>query len=251
MTEVNQYKIWCTTDTKWEYVWGTTTPTTCPTNTAHTVDTNSVAIHKTIGEPFVTVKEEEVPTGGHFRAETIHITAGNYEDKSVDFIWPIPISVLSIIVHPTSGMEGDDITVRVAPDTTVGVLTATGATGANVLDVSSTVTDNIKVGYHACLAGHTGAIADLGRVTDVNAAQGQITTEFPVTGWDFAPALTAVVQNVYMMHHHEIPTSAIPFPVGNSKIGASYIPANTTVRATYHNSSTGTKDFVATVEYLY
>jgi len=251
MTEVNQYKIYCTSDSKWECVWGTDPPTTCPTNTAHTVDANSVSIVKTIGDPIITVKEEETPTGGHFAAETIVIDAGNFETKVQDIFWPIPINVLEIIVHPTIGMDNDTISVDIAPNTTVGVLTATGATGATVLNVSSTVTDNIEIGFHCCLAGHTGAMAMLGRVLNVDGPNGQITTEFPITEWDFAPSLTAVQQDIYMMYKHELPVSAVPFHVGGSKIGASYIPANTTIRCTYNNSSTGAKHFVATVEYLY
>jgi hypothetical protein len=251
MTEVHQYKIYCSTDAQWEYVWGTSSPTKCPTNTAHSVDLNSVAIHKTIGEPIVTVKEEDIPTGGHFAAETIVIDAGNFEDKIHDVSWPIPISVLEIIVHPTTGMENDTVSVDIAPNTTVGVLTATGATGATQLYVSSTVTDNIEIGYHCCLAGHTGAMANLGRVLSVNGASGYITTEFPVTTHDYAPGITAVQQDIYMMYNHELPVSNMPFHIGGSKIGASYIPANTTIRCVYHNSSTGSKHFVATVEYLY
>jgi hypothetical protein len=252
MTEVNQYKIYCTTDSKWEYMWGVTPPTTCPTNTAHSVDLSSVSVAYVVEEKTVVIQEEETPTGGHFAAETIVIDAGNFETKVQDLSWPIPINVLEIIVHPTSGMENDTISVDIAPNTTVGVLTATGATGTTQHYVSSTVTDNIKVGYHCCLAGHTGAMAMLGRVLEVNSASGYISTEFAISGpHDFAPALTAVQQDIFMMYEHELPVSAVPFPVGGSKIGSSYIPANTTIRCTYKNSSTGSKHFVATVEYLY
>ena len=251
MTEVNEYKIYCNTDSKWEYMWGVTPPTTCPTNTAHSVDLSSVSVAHVVAEKIVIIQEEEVPTGGHFGAETIIIDAGNFETKVKDVSWPIPISVLEIIVHPTTGMENDTISVDIAPNTTVGVLTATGATGATVHSVSSTVTDNIKVGYYACLAGHTGATAMLGRVLNVNGASGYITTEFPITVHDYAPTLTAVQQDIFMMHEHELPVSSVPFPIGGSKIGGSYIPANTTIRCTYVNSSTGSKHFVASVEYLY
>ena len=40
----HKYRIWCTTDSKGEYVIASAVPTTCPTNGGHTVDTSSVVI---------------------------------------------------------------------------------------------------------------------------------------------------------------------------------------------------------------
>jgi len=47
MSVLNKYQIWCETDLKYEYVWkaeGEDVPTSCPTNTAHTVDSSKTAI---------------------------------------------------------------------------------------------------------------------------------------------------------------------------------------------------------------
>jgi len=41
---INKYRIYCTTDNKWEYIWDTSAPTTCPVNGVHTVNANSVSI---------------------------------------------------------------------------------------------------------------------------------------------------------------------------------------------------------------
>ncbi len=43
MVLITKYRIYCTTDSKWEYIWNTTSPTTCPTNGGHIVNANSVS----------------------------------------------------------------------------------------------------------------------------------------------------------------------------------------------------------------
>jgi len=42
MTTINKYKIYCTTESQYRYIWDTVAPTTCPFNNAHTVNTDSV-----------------------------------------------------------------------------------------------------------------------------------------------------------------------------------------------------------------
>ena len=45
---VYYYKLYCETDSKWEYVWSETPPTQCPTNTAHTIDADSAVNEKKV-----------------------------------------------------------------------------------------------------------------------------------------------------------------------------------------------------------
>ena len=37
------YRIYCETDSKWEYLWSNSEPTTCPTNAGHSVNSNSIS----------------------------------------------------------------------------------------------------------------------------------------------------------------------------------------------------------------
>ena len=53
MAIINKWRIRCLTDNTYEYVWlpdGDPAPTTCPTNTAHSVNAPSAAIVETTGE---------------------------------------------------------------------------------------------------------------------------------------------------------------------------------------------------------
>ncbi len=42
-TQLKKWKIYCSTDSKYEYIWQTSSPTTCPINGGHSVDTNRVS----------------------------------------------------------------------------------------------------------------------------------------------------------------------------------------------------------------
>jgi len=42
-TIINKYRIFCSTDNVWRYVWSNTPPTTCPDNVGHSVNSNSVS----------------------------------------------------------------------------------------------------------------------------------------------------------------------------------------------------------------
>ena len=54
MTSLVNYRLWCTTDSSYEYVWQDSeagAPTTCPTDTQHTIDTDQTSIIETLSSP--------------------------------------------------------------------------------------------------------------------------------------------------------------------------------------------------------
>ena len=58
MSTVYKYRIHCVTDNTQEFIWSESTPTACPTNTAHTIDTDSIVIIETREQNVFEVKEE-------------------------------------------------------------------------------------------------------------------------------------------------------------------------------------------------
>lgn len=81
-----QYRIWCLEDSKWEYVWlqeGSPLPATCPTNTAHEVNDDSVSIVNIVDSALSTddqgsVKITESPRSGSRKTIISH----NFCDKT-------------------------------------------------------------------------------------------------------------------------------------------------------------------------
>jgi hypothetical protein len=66
---INQYKVWCDTDSKWEYVWLEDTPTVCPFNAGHAIDTGKTAIMQSTQTTQVELTNVGTTTSEHLKVE--------------------------------------------------------------------------------------------------------------------------------------------------------------------------------------
>lgn len=253
MTTLYKYKIWCTTDSKWEYKWDTEAPTTCPTNNTHSVNTSSISIEDHVEETEVKIKEETIPTGGNFVAQSISFIAATGPNVTTTntFSWPFPISVMNIRFTTADIHYGDRATCCVGPNTVIGALAANAATGATGCAVTSTVIDNIMVGYYCnLLDGSDYTSNQCGRIIGIDTNTNIITWETPLTQSFSALSPTYVRMTVYVVNPLIIGPPGT-YIIGDSKIGGSYVPANVTVRVDYTNNSNASKDIFSVIEYLY
>lgn len=251
MTTLNYYKIWCNTDEQWEYRWDTVAPTVCPANNTHSVNTSSVTIEQQLSENQVTIKEENIPTGGNFIASSISFTAatGPGVTTTQDYSWPFPISVMSIKFLTDNVHRGDLATCSVGPNTIIGALAGTCATGATGATVTSTVIDNLMIGY-TCHLFDGAQLHNCGRCLSVDTNASTITWETPTTTSFSALSPTYIQMTVYVVNPLLVGPPGL-YTIGEDKIGGSYVPANTTVRVTYTNNHTEPQDIYALVEMLY
>lgn len=119
------------------------------------------------------------------------------------------------------------------------------------LYVSSTVIENIKKGYHVTLFDSGNQIyTKLGRVASVDTETNSITTELAPTYEILASSPTYVLVTVYLIWQYEI-GSPWGHIIGESKIGGSYLPANTAVQVEYTNNGNSDTHIIGHVEYLY
>ena len=127
MTTIYKYRIRCTTDSVYEFVWGENPPTKCPTNTAHTVDLNSITITDKIEIDEVVIKEENVPTGGNFQAMTLSldIPANSTAYKPVH--WPFNVTAFGVNFITNAAHKGDIIELYAGKNTTVGIILSSQA----------------------------------------------------------------------------------------------------------------------------
>lgn len=189
-------------------------------------------------------------TGGHYRAEGLSFNiSASANIKTKNFTFPIPISILSFEYVPESTMEGDKISTLIAPNTVIGTITSDVAINDTVINVSQTVRDNLELGYHVRLDDGTNN-EELGQVTAIDNGAGTITVETPSPVAYAAATPTEVKSTIYMMQD-VILTGEVRMEVGATKIGGSYLPANTVIRFRYNNLSGGAKTFSGILEYLY
>ena len=299
MTTYYQYRIYCVTDGKFEYsILPSTysTPTICPTNTAHTINSDETVILKTIKDDMVTIKEENIPTGGNFGCRTVTVNAVKNTTSTKIFWFPYPVSALNIDFVTGAEHNGDHF------DLTIGENTITGALAGNVnpasawsaqnyvvgdtvtythptfgsrvytcmvntvsneiptdttywkhgfeISVSQTVIDNGYRGYHYAL--YDGVNRDeLGCCVDIDTINNKLYMEISSTNSFSAASPTYVQQTVFFLKAFAL-GKAWEYDIGASKIGGSYIPADTLIKILYTNNSTLTdKTFIGRVEYLY
>ena len=250
-TTLNHYKIFCNTDNKYEYIWSEEEPTICPVNNSHSVDLNSISIVHEVGTNIVTIKEENIPTGGNYMCECFQILAatGPNVNTSEDYTWPFPINVLEIKIAPREENAGDDVSLCVAPQTIVGAITAPASSSATEIYVTQTVIDNMMVGYHCHLFDGVNQ-DDCGRIVSIDKINNKITVETPTVN-SFSPLSPTYVQmTVHVINSYVFGPPQV-YAVGDGKIGGSYVPANTTVRVTYRNKTAQPKTLSAQLDYLY
>lgn len=325
MSTVHKYRVYCTTDSKYEFTWGETEPTTCPTNTGHTINTSLTTIVDTLKENLVTVNENKEGLGGSYKMKgyvikipASHVVAGSItsnvsQGDSVidvdqatidgvgidhyvqlndgttssmigkvividntnnqitvsgtsesaftsgasvenittiaDFTQKKDVGVLSYNYVSSEDNNGDGLEVHVYPDTIVGALTANVSTGDTVLNVTSTVTDNMAVGFFCRL--YNGLVKEcMGEVLGVDKTAGQITVEKGALNNFSAVSPTYIMLTVKMAEVEDFGPAG-PRNDGNDKIGSSKITANKPIHVLYNNLTGGAKKFAFRVGHLY
>ena len=246
---VYQYQLYCNTEATYVTTYQTSTPTVCPNNIAHSINTDSITILDTISNDIVKVQQETTTTGGHFKCHTRVINITTTGTVTSDLTWPFVVTPLSVYFITTSDHVGDNFEINIAPDTTVGNITANVASSATTVTVSAGAITAFKVGYYLTLADGTNT-DDMGRVTVVNTATNQLTAETPTTHSFLAITPTLVKLTIKPVVDYEIgPAGA--YTIGVSNLQGNSVPANTTIRWKYTSNSGTTKKFVGKVELLY
>lgn len=196
----------------------------------------------------VKIIEEQVldRTQGHFQSRTIDMyISGVTGTTHVDISFPFPVSLFSSEWLVREEQVSDIAEFHIAPDTVCGALTQPHLSGDTVLHVSDTVFTqaDMKLGYYIKINGQ-----DLGRVIAKDSDNLTITVEEGLAN-DTAPG-SYIMFTVKVVPHWRFNAPGF-CSVGESKIGASFVPENTTMRVVYHNISGKSKWFAISLDYLY
>lgn len=249
MASVTRWRIYCLDEGEWTYGYLTTganAPTTCFTNTAHSVNADSSQELDVISQTTVKAKivEELIETGGYFRCEghKFSIPANSTAIQQVS--WPYPITVLQSFYEGGPEHEGNELDVIVGPNTIVGILREAASIGDTVLHVSLTVIQNIKIGFTVKLGSTT-----VGSVIGINENMLCITITAPLAA--AYNANTYVKTEALSISNLEFGRAPIRISIGASKHGGKYLAPNTLVELTYKNNTNADVVFKYQVEILY
>jgi len=198
-------------------------------------------------------------TGGKFRGIGIKLnvpsgTPGEVTD--IDTVWPIPLCIMAAEVDIAPEWLGDVFCVEIAPDTVCGVVSTTASVGDTVIGVSDTVIgalendpeseypgEHYHIGYRLKIGNN-----DYAEVVAVDAVAKTVTLSAAAT---VQANPGAVVLLTVKMVEAMLFTAAVPKIIGESKIGGSYLPANTIFRIKYQNNDGEAKTVGIALEALY
>lgn len=185
---------------------------------------------------------QEVNADGSFRSKGFSFTAIANTTTSLDIQFPYEVRILSSFFHCKNSNDGDMIEAKIAPDTITGVITDAAPITQDWIKVSQTVVDNAKVGYEFNLNG------DIYDVVSIDRTNLQITLD---RNLDNAVAVNDYVkQNVRMIETFYV-FGGEWYNIGESKLGASILPANTIMRIYYQNTGLSDLEFQFDIELLY
>lgn len=200
----------------------------------------------------VKIKEEEYTgeTQGHFQSCVIDISTSGYETVTKDLSFPYPISLFSAEWLVDTEHKGDRAEFHLAPDTVIGAVIQNidASDGLTTISVSDTVVEYINKGYYIKIGSPSNEC--LGRVVDYDIDNKTITLEEPITS-------SYTVGSYIFMTIKIVPYwrfTATGFnSVGESKIGASFIPKGTILRILYYNENgvMTNKIFGISIDYMY
>ena len=232
-TEVNKYRILCTTESDYVYTWDEIEPTVCPNDAGHTIDSSSITIIETISTN--TFKAEE-NSDGYFETSmiTVNVSSGTPGDiVEHDVSWPMTVLLWRTLLTPTADMIGDSISVLAAPETTVGVLAAPVSIGDTTFTVNSTVTDNVWRGFLITIDDTVNKDV-VGRCTAVDALAGTISVETP-TSFAFSPGIPVKISIYVMKDIYIADTNTID--IGTKGFKGKTVDIGTILRIYYTNNS--------------
>jgi hypothetical protein len=246
MASETQYKVFCTEESIYYTAWYSTMPVCCPNNYRHAIDpakTIKINTRPTIVS-LVRIQEESSLTNGNFRYESFKFDCIPNSNTVKDIKFPYPVNVLTTVATTLDIHKGDYLNVSVIPSNPIVGITVSNLTpGESNIYVSTTVLNYLSPGFQ-CIIGSE----NMGEVLKVNIDSNMITTQYAISNVYVYPSY--VKMNAIITKNLDFITP-MTHNVGAGKIGASYLPANTTLRAIYTNNSSNQKDFVVHLEYLY
>ena len=208
-------------------------------------------ITDTTQEQIISVREQtyNAETSGSFRCETLNLTIPANSTVSESYTWGINIAPLVVKFISLESQYKNKINLYVAKNTPVGTLTQNLTPGQNILHVTDTVLDKMKRGYECTITDGTN-FDNLGQVLDINIHEKTITIKSPTTLNNYYAGMCYVQLTIHIIKDFMI-GHAGQYSIGESKIGASYVPAGIPVTLEYQNTSNEEIDFIWSIDLLY
>lgn len=210
MKKLLKYRIYCITESTYVYTWKEKTPTVCPNNVSHTIDSNTISQLDKIEENNITIKEEHPtaePTDGRFRCDGFEISAMANSITKKDFSWLYPVSALLLRFISEETHRGDYINCYGKPTVYLNNLSSDISSNVTILPVVSTVP--FSVGMSIVITDSINT-ESLGKITSKDTQNSTITVQ--------TPTQFSYNKNAYISYYNPVGTITSPVTAGDVKI---------------------------------
>jgi hypothetical protein len=237
-TSVNKYRIPCVTEATNVYSWGTTKPTLCPNNSAHTINSDLIAIVDNIKENKLKIDENQQDTNGNFKYFTLTIEStgptGGEETTFKKFTRPFPISMVNGTLHIKEHQLHDSLYIYAAP-LPVGPITQDCATGATGIYINTLGFEKANVGFFVRLTDGVNTSNYSTIIQKIDSDTGLCVLETPIDNGFLSSNTTAELKILFT----EVDKLgyAGKLTIGQAIIGGTYVPKNTPIWFEYINRS--------------
>lgn len=248
MPSLFKYRVYCQTESAFSTIWDSIAPTVCPNNNTHTIDSNSIIITEEFKTNNVNIIQSEPGfTNGFYKIECWSLVIPANSTAYKDISWPYNIAVMTINLQPSTENIGDTINAYAGPDTTIGVITQSLSQNVSVINVNSTVIQNIKLGYTVNVVNNSQNI-NMGECISIDTVNSRITCN-TVASKSIAPGAYIQVSR-QTIKNFTFTTNQI-INLANKNVSSTSFPANIVARLVYTNNSNTEKTFVFNSEYAY
>lgn len=235
-TTVYKYRLYCNEEHTYAYTWSTTEPTLCPNDHANRSNISNPTIVE-VSDQQVVITNDVVPSDCYFKVfeQQIPIASapsGTVSQSTFSWIWDAYVWNICIPVAPD--MVGDVVSVYVAKDTVIGLLTANAASGSTTVNVSPSVFNYLVKGLEVSITDGVNTNT-LGRATALDASAGTVTFETATTNNFLAGSAFRFSMQPFTQITLEFANDRII--VGRSGLKSKNIPAGTQITAVYTNNN--------------
>lgn len=255
MTTIYQWRIYCNVEATFKFVWSETAPTTCPTDTGHSVNPLSVSEVGVLSDESIQIKDIIYPPGpvtllsGRYRAKTHAFDALASTTTTSTFSLPYPIALLSGKLITDATANGDIVSMDAGANTTLGAITASLIATDTVIPLSGVTLalPQLIIGAFVRLTDGTNTTPYL---IVIAKSSTDITVSAPV-GYIFSHLTPTYLQiKVVIADEIELAGDGI-YTFGTRTVAKSYIPANTNLRVIYNNTHGTDRRVSVFYEYYY
>jgi hypothetical protein len=233
-TTVYNYKIYCNTESTYVSGWGTALPTQCYNNSSHSVNTNSVQLIQTVSTAKVQIDQKIQAVNGRFHVQSIQFTATPNTTTDYTFTFDTTMSLNSFNFMVSAYDTNDCLCIIVSPDTPLGLITQNKSIGDTVINVPSATVAYMNPGLYITLTDGTNTNGPT-KILSKDLIANTITIKNALTN-NFSSTNTQLLLNYYCLKDLPIASTNL-YTFGSEIINSSNVPAGTTTKFRYKNTS--------------